>query len=368
MNERGNRLYKTLDKYLGIPLTVPAGLMRKFPHRRVNDSDKPKIVVLCLGAIGDLLMASGLINGIKEKFPEAALDLVTSSGNSVAAPLVPGLDSIKSFNISEIPRIIRYLRGQKFDLLFDTTQWARIGNIISNFSGAGETIGFQTKGQHRSFGYDILATHSDKIHEVDNFINLGKAKWGDFSGKPVLKPPLPLFRIPDGENIYLHMWCMVGPNRKYRQWPEENWAALAKILIDAGYIINFTGSANNWRETEEFLRKFQLPAGKANNLAGKPGLPELACLFIKSRGVVSVNTGTMHLASLLGAKVIDLNGPTNVKRTGAYGKNSLCLTPERGKRGYLNLGFEYPPNAEEVMQYISVDQVLAGMRKIGIIS
>lgn len=368
MKERGNRLYKNLDKYLGIPLTIPSGLMRKIFRRRDKNILEKRIGVICLGAIGDLLMASGLINGLREKLPEAELELVTSTGNAVAAPLIPGLNAVRSFKVSEVVGIIRHLRDKKFDLLFDTTQWARIGNIISNFSGAGETIGFQTRGQYRSFGYDIRVSHSDKIHEVDNFINLGKARWKDFTGKPGLRLPVELLNPPSGENIYLHMWCMTGPYRKYREWPEENWVSLIHFLIDAGYKVNLTGSEINCQETEDFLHKFHLPREKVKNLAGKASLSELAWLFTRSRGVVSVNTGTMHLASLLDVKVVALNGPTNVMRMGAYGKNSLCLTPDKGNWGYLNLGFEYPRNPENVMCHIPVEKVLAAMKKTGIIT
>ena len=51
------------------------------------------------------------------------------------------------------------------------------------------------------------------------------------------------------------------------------------------------------------------PAVDAASIAGEFSLVELADVIAASRLVVSVNTGVMHLASLLGAATVSLEGP-----------------------------------------------------------
>jgi len=74
--------------------------------------------------------------------------------------------------------------------------------------------------------------------------------------------------------------------------------------------------------------------------------------------VVSVNTGVMHLAAVAGAPTVSLNGPTAEHRWGARGRNVANVQPADGSGGYLHLGFEFKGQPEDVIQRISVAQVL----------
>jgi len=53
-----------------------------------------------------------------------------------------------------------------------------------------------------------------------------------------------------------------------------------------------------------------------------------------------------------------LNGPTNPLRWGACGPRVANVQPCDGSGGYLNLGFEFPRNAEDVMSRIKVEDVV----------
>jgi ADP-heptose:LPS heptosyltransferase len=116
-----------------------------------------------------------------------------------------------------------------------------------------------------------------------------------------------------------------------------------------------------------------LAQGVLTSLAGKVDLVTTAAYLQKSAGVVSVNTGTMHLAALLGVPLVALHGPTDPDRWGPIYPGStseltpIILGPGRNEGGaYLNLGFEYPKNPAYLMNQISVHDVVEALRKFSI--
>jgi ADP-heptose:LPS heptosyltransferase len=109
------------------------------------------------------------------------------------------------------------------------------------------------------------------------------------------------------------------------------------------------------------------------SLAGKASLLDAAAYLNSAAAVVSVNTGTMHLAALLGSPLVALHGPTNPDRWGPNYPGStrhhktIILGPGMQEGGaYLNLGFEYSDNPIYLMDQISVEAVISALRKFSI--
>lgn len=361
--ERGQTWLRVLDRWLGIPLTVPAMLMRRVERRSRTLSGR--IGILCLGAIGDLLLLSGLVDGIKRHAPECSIDLMVSSANAVALPLIPDISAHFTAPLRRVDKFIVYARQRRFDVFFDAGQWARVGSLIAAFSGASLTVGFRTGGQYRSLPYDIAVEHSGERHETENFLALGRAVWPALTGKPHLVLPAWNGRDID-KTVYCHMWPAPGRGRELKQWPPQLWAALVEKLLESGYVVKLTGAKADADECRNFLQKYFPDEASAQSIAGKTNLVELAGLFQKATAIVSVNTGIMHLAALSGAPCIGLHGATNPLRWGPVGENCVSLLPRGGECGYLNLGFEYPHSLGNAMFDLPVSDVLAGLRSLGV--
>jgi hypothetical protein len=68
----------------------------------------------------------------------------------------------------------------------------------------------------------------------------------------------------------------------------------------------------------------------------------------------------------MGVRIISLNGPTNSLRWGAWGPQSINLdVPKELGGSFLNLGFEYPKNPQNIMYHIKVNQVIEATNKFG---
>lgn len=375
--ERGNRLHRWLDRYAGIPLAAlgAAARMVERPWRPADPEAARRVCVICLGAIGDLLLLSGLLEGVRQKLPEAELELVVSSGNAGAAPLIPHADAVAAFGVRHVPAMLRHVRQRRYDLLIDSTQWARLGAIVSNLSGAGLTVGFATAGQGRALGYDRAVTHSPHQHETENFLALGRAIWPGLCGTPRLRLPEAAPGLPptlarawgDGRrHAFLHMWP-AGYKSQLKEWPPEYWARLARELTAAGFSVWLTGSAADAPRNAAFLRDELAGAAHVHSLAWHTGLPGLAWLLARADAVVSVNTGIMHLAALTGAPTVGLHGATDPRRWGPVGPRCVSLLPRAGHFAYLDLGFEYPPHAVPALQHLPVEDVLAALESLRVL-
>lgn len=377
MNERGNRLFRALDVWAGIPATACASLWRRCERKTSLSPGVPqKIGIICLGAIGDLLMLTGLLKGLRARWPDSHMEIIASRANAAALPLLPGVNSTRVFPVARIDRIISYLRSRKYDILFDSTQWARIGNILANFSGAGLTVGFLTPGQKRSLGYGITVPHSNTAHEWENFLALGKSVWPELAGFPCLELPEEEIGV-DGETaeellakapetVYCHMWAR-GSGAAFREWPRESWRKLIAELTGMGCQVAISGSSADRPMAEGFKKDFFPDNERIRVEAGRTSLVSLARCFQQARGVVAIATGIMHLADLAGAPLVALFGPTNTCRWGPLSNQAIALSPRKGLCGYINLGFEYPKNAVYNMGDLPVTDVLGALEKLGVI-
>lgn len=379
MGERGNSFNRWLDRCAGIPLAACSSLLRLGKKGRTVDEPQ-RVGFICLGAIGDLLLLSALVTALRERLPHAHFVLLTSRANASTVGLIPGIDHSAAFGVTEVSAMVAWLRGQKLDVLIDSTQWARLGALLCNLSSARTTVGFDTAGQHRAFGYSFAVPHRNDRHEVENFLELGRAVWPGLLGGPTLllpqSPPddLPAELCgrlePTGDvgdalprRVFLHMWPS-GINAWLKEWPADNWAALACLLGERGFEVYLTGSPADSRRNDAFLKDH--PQCPAISLAGRTSLAGLAWLFSRASAVVSVNTGTMHLAAIAGAPTVGLHGPTNPLRWGPVGRHVRSLLPHKGPYAYLNLGFEYPLPHRACLDSLPVEDVEDALRSLSL--
>lgn len=373
--ERGNALLRRCDLVLGIPLAWLTGAARKLSGHFAHNRHLPpqSIGVLCFGAIGDLLLATGLLRGLRDAFPDADIEVVVSAANAPVLPLLPDGFKVQSVPVTDLVGLVRHVRRSHYDVLLDTSQWARLGAVLCGLSGAVRTVGFRTAGQYRHYSYDNAVSHSDTVHEAANFLALGRALSPSLNGVPAIKlpqsPGASCPRLPEAPLVYCHMWP-AGVRSHLKEWPAEYWEELAQRLLEAGYVLCFTGGKEDRERTETFLNQAGLESWKDKgalfNLAGVTSLQDLAFLLAKAAAVVSVNTGIMHLAALCNAPLVALHGPTNPLRWGPAGSSAKSLLPDAGNFAYLNLGFEYPENADNIMRNLPVSKVLSALESFGV--
>jgi heptosyltransferase-3 len=368
--QRGRPKDRLLDYWFGIPLL---NLLATVHPRRRPPAHVDRIGVLCSTTLGDTLLFSAVLQDLRAAFPHAHIVHFYTRHNLAAAEIIPGADERVPISLTSPIASIRTIRAQHLDVLFDFTSWQRITALLTLCSGA-YTVGFRTPGQYRSRGYDRAVEHRADRHELANFRTL-------LQQSRLLEPfptgHAPVVSVPHatadpfpGERdiIALHLWAS-GQRSALREWPEERWIELARRLTQfrAGQpstLFVITGSPGERPRIDGFAQRLAQAGLRSAAFVSPDGFRTLVDVLLRSRLVISVNTGVMHLAAVIGAPTISLNGPTAEHRWGARGPRVMNVQPADGSGGYLHLGFEFKGQPEDCMLQISVDQVVAAAQQL----
>lgn len=106
-----------------------------------------------------------------------------------------------------------------------------------------------------------------------------------------------------------------------KQWPLENYATVARSLLAQGWQVWIFGSHKDKKAGEEILAL----APGAVNLAGATALGEAVDLLALADGVVSNDSGLMHVAAALGRRVIALFGSSDPRHTPPMGDTAQVI-------------------------------------------
>lgn len=118
----------------------------------------------------------------------------------------------------------------------------------------------------------------------------------------------------------------LGANNDLRRWPIASFAALAEGLLEQGASIVLAGSARERVLARRLKREMGQAGERVCDLMGSTDLPTLAAVLEASDLVISADTGSLHLATAVGARVLALYmGPAQVHETGPYGHGHLVV-------------------------------------------
>jgi heptosyltransferase I len=156
-----------------------------------------------------------------------------------------------------------------------------------------------------------------------------------------------------------------GSLQKLKKWSLNNWFELAcKINKEFGYSILITGTKDDLEEANVFCEMLRQNNIDFYNVTGKLSLTETASVLEKSKMLVTVNTGIMHLASALNVALVVINGATSVKRWGPLNKNSISIHTNLDCYPCISLGFESKCKNPECLESITVDRVFKSVREL----
>lgn len=103
-----------------------------------------------------------------------------------------------------------------------------------------------------------------------------------------------------------------------KRWPAASFAAVGSALARDGLLSVLIGTAAD-AEAGRAVVGGLAPDVRALDLIGRTDLVQLAAVLAMSRGLVTNDSGAMHLAAALGVPVAAVFGPTNEKATHPIG-------------------------------------------------
>lgn len=262
-------------------------------------ANNARILIIQTAFLGDVILATSVVNSIKAQYPEAQVDLLVKKGNELLVLGHPNIHRVLTFDKSrkwrEILRLVRANRATRFDFIVNLHRFASSG-LIAVLSQT-KTIGFDKNPLSRFYTLKLPHPISKGIHEIDRNFTLIAA----LGVKHLVKPTI----VPSDEainNVRKYQetpYVCFAPASVWatKQLPVEKWVELSE---KQEHVIYLLGGPSDHSLCETI--KTQIP-GRTVNLAGNLTLMESIALM---KGAVRnhVNdSGPLHFASAVNAPV-----------------------------------------------------------------
>jgi heptosyltransferase-1 len=275
------------------------------------------ILVVRLGAMGDILHALPAAASLKHSFPSAPLTWLVES---TWAPLLEQnsfIDRVICLDRKH-PRTwlhtLSELRAQRFSLAMDFQGLIKSA-VSATLARPERIIGFdrlQVREKVASWFYSNRVS-SAAAHVVDRNLDIAAAA----GAVNLLRSfPLPSGR-PEGE-LPGGRFVLASPRAgwKSKQWPLEYFAKIAEILKtrwNTALVLN--GPASDRDELAEVPGAF----------VHVSGISGLIYATRRATAIIGVDSGPMHLAAALAKPGVAIFGPTDPSRNGPYGGSLQVL-------------------------------------------
>lgn len=324
-----------------------------------------RILVVLLGAIGDVTRALPLLERLRRGYPHARIAWAVEPA---AAPLLqhhPALDDLLVFDrpggAPAFARFLRQVRAQQPDLTLDLQRHLKSG-IISRASGAPVRLGFHRRNGREgnwlfnTHSVDPLPHFSPKLRQF-----LAFADWLGIASAPVTFG----LQLTAAEEQHVNellagvdapfVVAFVGSSCESRLWFVDRTAAVLDALAAQGFSAVLIGGGTDVDFAAAVARGSQAPVV---NLAGRTTLRDLIGIFRRARAAFGPDSGPMHIAAAVGIPVISLWGATAPARSAPWGSESSVLV---GAAPCSPCYLKRCPIGRLCMEHIGVDAVLDGI-------
>ena len=311
-----------------------------------TESQQLRVLILRLGAMGDILHALPAVTALRMRHPEWFIGwavepqwrgLLAVEGAVVRGAAMPIVDQLHivpakewgrrplgAGTIGEIGQTRHELRAARYDVCVDL-QGAVRSAVLGKWAHPHRLIG-EEKPREWAAQYlfdERIATNG--THVIEQAVEVANAVAHE--QLPITLPWLPLSegaerfcdaRLYDAQlgGFNGRPFVILNPGAGWgaKRWPTERYGELARLFAERGF-----GVVINCGPGEEGLAaEVNATSGNAA-LSLSPALDELIAMTRRSSLVIAGDTGPLHLASALGKPVVGIFGPTDPARNGPFG-------------------------------------------------
>lgn len=291
------------------------------------------ILVVRLGALGDIVHAIPAVAAIRRAHPTARIDWLVEARHRDVLDLTTVLDSIVTLDAPTIRgwvRVVRQLRASGYDVALDL-QGLMKSAVLARASGAARVIGFSIwhlrEKSARPFYSEVEAnSRALETHVIHKNLRLLPTLGIDsttieFPLQPVSSLVLNDVRREFGDAPF----ALINPGAAWpnKRWPPERFGAVAAFLRD----IRGLRSLVLWGPEEAPLAHTVAEhSGGAAIVAPPTRIRDLLALSRAAALMVSGDTGPLHIAVAAGTPIVALFGPTDPQRNGPIGAEDLVVS------------------------------------------
>ena len=301
-----------------------------------------RILIIKWSAMGDVIIATALIEDIARAFPDREIHLDTQPAWQPLFAHDPRLQRILTVDwrdrrqrLRQIATWLRQVRARNYDLVIDLQCNDRSRLLLSLLWLSGHRIRY-CLGNRRQWPYTIAPAELPKPAHP-----LARGRAALQAGGITATTPRPVLSVPErhcaraqalrdqhglapgGYAVFLP-GCNVDGALK--RWGATRYAALANQLHREGLAqIVLIGGPD---EQDECQRIAQQSGPWLVNLCGQTEILDIPPLCETARFIVANDTGTAHLAAATATPMMVLCGPTDPRRVKPPGDNVTALQAE----------------------------------------
>ena len=276
---------------------------------------RPRILVVTLRRLGDVLLATPLIRSVRRAWPQARIDALVFADTAGILAGNPDLDGV----IATPPRptAAQTLRlGARLFRRYDLAISTQSGDRPTGFAiAAGRMRVAPAAANFNGRVKRMLLTHSvaaaPGLHRVEEMLRLADALGIARVPELVCPRAAETYDLPAGPYAVIH----AAPMFRYKQWTLNGWRALADALAKRGLTVIATGGP------AEAERRYLDEVWDGVNVTRRDGQltwPQLAGLLAQARVYVGPDTSVTHLAAAAGCPSVALYGPTDPRLWGPW--------------------------------------------------
>jgi len=349
-----------------------------------------KILIVRMGALGDILHALPTVTGIRSALPDATIgwlveetwrELLAAQGTRTSASELsqqkPVVNLIHAVNTKrwrrrmfypstaqEVLNVMRDISRCGYDATLDFQANLKSASFAA-MSGSPRHAGFADPRERaaRFFYSHKFPRCGEHVVEQDHGLAVQALK--EHLGRKELKllaPQLPHDSAAESwvegeiKKLGIASFAIVNPGAGWggKQWPTERFGEVAQAL--ARHNLRTLVNAGPG-ETE--LADAVVCAGGGNAFSVSCTVGQLIALTRRARIMIGGDTGPLHLAAALGVPVVGLYGPTDPARTGPFGTRAISLRHPESKTSFSHNSY---PDAG--LLRIEAQEVIAAARQL----
>ena len=299
-----------------------------------------RILIVRLGALGDVVHAIPVAAALRRAFPAARLDWLVSARHRAVLDLVPVIDrrlvlEAGAGQARTLLAAVGELRRSRYDVAIDL-QGLLKSALLARGSGASRVIGFATSYLRerlaRPFYTDVYDPGCGGIYDPRETRHVVEINLGLLQplGVSATVPEFPIDRV---DSAVARMvveqsngrYVLLNPGAQWpnKRWPPSRFGLLAATLRERYGLTSIALWAGDERRLAE---EIVAHAGGAALVSPPAAIADLVALARGAVVMVSGDTGPTHIAAAVGTPVVGIFGPTRPARNGPWSPDDVTVS------------------------------------------
>ncbi len=307
----------------------------------------PKILIVRLSAIGDVVQSTVILKPLKKLFPNSFIGWAVEDVSSeliIGNPLIDKVfvlpkrkwkkRGISLINLKEYAHVVKEIRKEKFDIAIDIQELFKSASLMF-LSGAKRRIAHKgTRELAHIFANEKLSAHN--VFDPNKRIIERYLEPAEYLGAVIDEIEFSMPEVSEETKSSVdNLLSAIDKNKPIivfspstiwasKHWIEAHWSEIFKKLYPENNVV-FIGS----NKDKELISRI---TGNINgalfiNLAGKTSLIELFEIMKRADIVIAPDTGPMHIANAAEKPIIvSIFGSTSAERTPPIGSRHIVFS------------------------------------------